>query len=208
MYSGPDLSRIRRVKCDEAKPACGRCTSTGRKCDGYIKDILSSNSLTSQGLALVQRLSTSVSGSAPEKRSFSYYLKNTGPELSGYYDSSFWEKLLLQGAIVEPALKHAIIGIASLHEAFANKRLDYSPDNVEWGFAINQYTKAISSLRRSLATSDQKPLTVLMSCILFVCFDSIRGYFTSAIVRLSIIPLEYSSKLCLGPLAERSQDPT
>ncbi|KAI1759351.1 hypothetical protein GGR53DRAFT_527474 [Hypoxylon sp. FL1150] len=28
-------SEIRRVKCDETKPACTRCTSTGRKCDGY-----------------------------------------------------------------------------------------------------------------------------------------------------------------------------
>lgn len=30
-----DLYRIRRIKCDEAKPSCQRCTSTGRKCDGY-----------------------------------------------------------------------------------------------------------------------------------------------------------------------------
>jgi len=29
------IFRIRRVKCDEAKPSCQRCTSTGRKCDGY-----------------------------------------------------------------------------------------------------------------------------------------------------------------------------
>lgn len=27
--------RIRRVRCDEEKPACNRCVSTGRKCDGY-----------------------------------------------------------------------------------------------------------------------------------------------------------------------------
>ncbi|RMZ82982.1 hypothetical protein DV737_g1778, partial [Chaetothyriales sp. CBS 132003] len=27
--------KIRRKKCDEAKPFCNRCTSTGRKCDGY-----------------------------------------------------------------------------------------------------------------------------------------------------------------------------
>src|SRR5436190_22051754 len=27
--------RIRRVKCDEAKPWCMRCMGTGRKCDGY-----------------------------------------------------------------------------------------------------------------------------------------------------------------------------
>ncbi|KAK4174036.1 hypothetical protein QBC36DRAFT_358451 [Triangularia setosa] len=30
-------SRIRRVKCGEEKPACLRCTSTGRTCDGYDK---------------------------------------------------------------------------------------------------------------------------------------------------------------------------
>lgn len=27
--------KIRHKKCDETKPACRRCTSTGRKCDGY-----------------------------------------------------------------------------------------------------------------------------------------------------------------------------
>ncbi|TQS32088.1 hypothetical protein Golomagni_07605, partial [Golovinomyces magnicellulatus] len=27
--------KIRRVKCDEVAPSCNRCTSTGRKCDGY-----------------------------------------------------------------------------------------------------------------------------------------------------------------------------
>lgn len=27
--------RIRKVKCDETKPDCNKCTSTGRKCDGY-----------------------------------------------------------------------------------------------------------------------------------------------------------------------------
>jgi Fungal Zn(2)-Cys(6) binuclear cluster domain len=32
MQSG---NRIRHVKCDEAKPECLKCTSTGRKCDGY-----------------------------------------------------------------------------------------------------------------------------------------------------------------------------
>ncbi|KAK0666086.1 hypothetical protein QBC41DRAFT_398947, partial [Cercophora samala] len=31
------FDRIRRVKCGEEKPACLRCTSTGRTCDGYDK---------------------------------------------------------------------------------------------------------------------------------------------------------------------------
>lgn len=32
------VPRIRRVRCDEQKPACNRCVSTGRKCDGYVTD--------------------------------------------------------------------------------------------------------------------------------------------------------------------------
>lgn len=178
----PEFCRIRRVKCDEAKPACRRCTSTGRKCDGYVEDILGSNSQASRGLIL-QRLSAAVPGTAEEKRCFSYYLHNSAPELSGYYDSSLWEKLLLQAAIEEPALRHALIGISSLHEAFANKQPDNSLDNEKERFAVGQYTKAIGCLVQSLATGDQKPLTALMACILFVCFESLRGQFTSAIVR-------------------------
>ncbi|QGA20177.1 hypothetical protein EYB26_007878 [Talaromyces marneffei] len=33
--SGCRTCKVRRVKCDETRPACGRCTSTGRTCDGY-----------------------------------------------------------------------------------------------------------------------------------------------------------------------------
>ena len=29
------MEYIKRKKCDEEKPFCRRCTSTGRKCDGY-----------------------------------------------------------------------------------------------------------------------------------------------------------------------------
>lgn len=30
------LYRARRVKCNEAKPACKRCSGFGRKCEGYV----------------------------------------------------------------------------------------------------------------------------------------------------------------------------
>ncbi|KAJ5150527.1 uncharacterized protein N7500_010716 [Penicillium coprophilum] len=35
LKSGCMTCKIRRVKCDEEKPQCRRCVSTGRKCDGY-----------------------------------------------------------------------------------------------------------------------------------------------------------------------------
>ncbi|KAJ5501987.1 hypothetical protein N7463_004861 [Penicillium fimorum] len=35
LKSGCMTCKVRRVKCDEEKPHCRRCISTGRKCDGY-----------------------------------------------------------------------------------------------------------------------------------------------------------------------------
>ena len=46
--------RIRRVKCDETKPACQRCTSTGRTCDGYDSEATASRRPNNQ-LALPSR---------------------------------------------------------------------------------------------------------------------------------------------------------
>lgn len=89
--------------------------------------------------------------------------------------------------MAEPSLRHAVIAIAALHEEFANKRLGgVSPghENSESMFAVNQYMKAISHLRRSLSAGKQAPLTALMSCLLFVCFDYLRGNFDSAMMHL------------------------
>lgn len=105
----------------------------------------------------------------------------------GYYTSSFWEYLILQASVAEPSLQHAVIAIAALHEEFSNRRLGgVSPDheNAKSIFAVNQYMKAISHLRRSLSAGKQAPLTALMSCLLFVCFDYLRGHLDSAMMHL------------------------
>lgn len=174
------------MKCDETKPACQKCTSTGRKCDGYSKEIVITLPNDTQAKAVIQRIHAHVPGSSEEKRGLQYFVTHTAVELSGFYSSSFWEHLILQASAAEPSLRHVVIAIGALHEEFACGRLSYEPQFESKGqiFAYNQYTKAIGHLRRSLATGKQAPLTALMSCILFVCFDSIRGAFESALVHL------------------------
>lgn len=183
------LYRTRKVKCDEAKPNCQRCVNTGRKCDGYSSDILSSN----RNLEVIQRLSTNIPGSSEEKRGFHFFVRNTATELSGYYDSSFWARLILAASTQEPSLRHAVIAIGALHEDFSQKQLlgsacsarpTLTPNEYGTDFALSQYSKAIAALRRSLSNGKQEPLTALMSCLLFVCFDSLRGWFESAMVHL------------------------
>jgi hypothetical protein len=137
-----------------------------------------------QGLDDIQRLYIHTPGNSQEKRAFQYFINRTAVELSGFYSSSFWERLILQASTIEPALRHAVIGIGALHKQYTNETLKYDIDGQSPAFAVSQYTKAIGHLRKSLANGTQAPLTALMSCILFVCFDSLRGYFTSAMVHL------------------------
>jgi hypothetical protein len=180
--------RVRRIKCDEAKPSCQRCSTTGRKCDGYSSDITISSQTPKNSTDLIQRIFVHIPGNAEEKRGFDFFLRNTAAELSGYHDSSFWEKLILAASAEKPSLRHAVIALGALHEDFSRKRLVLpstpSAEDQKTQFARNQYAKAIGTLRRSLSSGKEEPLTALMSCILFVCFDSLRGWFESALVHL------------------------
>lgn len=184
------ISRIRRIKCDEAKPWCQRCTGTGRKCDGYVVPgadgwIASPDDRTNA--IVVQRLITRLPGNTQEKRAFQYFIKQTSPELNGFFTTGFWERLILQASQTEPSLRHAVVAIGALHEEFSQTNEGLPLGQVVGGhlpFAVKQYTKAIGHLRRSLGTGDHSPLTALMSCILFVCFDCLRGYYHTAIVHL------------------------
>jgi hypothetical protein len=137
-----------------------------------------------QGLGVIQRLCIHTPGNSQEKRAFQYFINRTAVELSGFYSSSFWERLILQASTTEPSLRHAVIGIGALHEEYVNGTLNYDIDKRSPAFAVSQYTKAIGHLRKSLANGKQAPLTALMSCILFVAFDSLRGFFSSAMVHL------------------------
>ena len=105
-------------------------------------------------------------------------------ELSGFYSNSFWERLILQISTAEPSLRHALCGIGSLHEEYSNGTLKYDLYTSSPTFAMTQYTRALTHLRKALAKGRQAPLMALISCALFVSFDSIRGHFSSAMVHL------------------------
>lgn len=115
------------MKCGEEKPHCVRCTSTGRKCDGYA--LASKNkrrrkkdaAFDSDNMALVQQISCpslEVFVDKVERRCFAFFRARTVDEFSGYFPSDFWEQLVPRATYYEPCLKHAVIALASLHERF------------------------------------------------------------------------------------------
>ncbi|KIM96653.1 hypothetical protein OIDMADRAFT_88217, partial [Oidiodendron maius Zn] len=115
--TGCQTCRIRRIKCDESKPVCQRCADTGMAC-GYTHVFNYYNSTANYGSLEPLGLQVSIPGTRDERRGFRYYVQKTGPELSSHYDTVLWENLLVQASLAEPALRHAIVGLGSLHEAF------------------------------------------------------------------------------------------
>lgn len=66
----------------------------------------------------------SIPGTTAEKRGFQYFVTNTAGELAGYFNEEFWKGFVLKAALGSSegvsALRHAVVGIAALHEEFAN----------------------------------------------------------------------------------------
>ncbi|KAL8855681.1 MAG: hypothetical protein Q9178_007692 [Gyalolechia marmorata] len=121
-----------------------------------------------------------------ERRSFAFFKDRTLAEISGYFPSDFWERLVPLAAFHEPALKHASIALASLHERFEKgdrSILKSNKDVAEGGFALQQYNKAIRCLITPRG-GNQKPAldTSLVACVLFACFEVREPILTSMLI--------------------------
>ncbi|KAH6896692.1 hypothetical protein B0T10DRAFT_433229 [Thelonectria olida] len=123
--------RIRRVKCDEAKPACQRCLAAKRQCDGYLpQDSTVTRRQLAQAvreLAVVGPVSRALAqyphhhgggGSAmPSNLSlFDVFRNLTAPSTAAFMPSQFWTGELLQLAHSEPAVWHATLALGALHQ--------------------------------------------------------------------------------------------
>jgi hypothetical protein len=129
------------VKCDEAKPECERCTSTSRKCDGYVtpkpkKDAPKLRANVNE-LALGRAINWE-QGDSSERRAIDYFRCHTAPGVASYFDTDFvglffrswsfledrandsfhrqWSRLVLAVSQSEPAVRHALVAVGTLNE--------------------------------------------------------------------------------------------
>lgn len=96
-------------------------------------------------------LPATLAGTEQERRSFHYFCDRTAPELCGFFDCSFWSKLVLQASHGEPAIRHSIIALGSLHESFESggaKSLTAAEADAHRIFSLQEYGKAVQSLIR------------------------------------------------------------
>ncbi|KAJ5993170.1 hypothetical protein N7451_008894 [Penicillium sp. IBT 35674x] len=125
--------KARRVKCDETKPACVRCTTTGRRCDGYAPLKTSFPEYKALAPARARRFPTPYSNTInyPERRDVvrsrdQYTSDNNGDRQEG---SRRWFpmghgtmlKWLLQQALDQPLVLEVILSASAYNYAIVKQ---------------------------------------------------------------------------------------
>lgn len=144
---------------------------------------------------------------AQEGQYFQVFRTHTASELSGFFDSEFWTRSVLQESHSQASIRHAVVALGALYKTLetATNSPPGSPDSGNfdtapnhYSFAVRQYSKAITRLRESLENNETRSQrTVLISIVLFTCFQSFTGDHEAAITQI---------QLGLGLLEERRQD--
>ncbi|CAK7264472.1 hypothetical protein SEPCBS57363_001099 [Sporothrix epigloea] len=205
----PTCNVVRKVKCDEARPACIRCVSTGRICDGYDNQpdgrclVLAhrpSGAAAGDRMSMTGAASTIPSasiytispvsyGDALEARSLLFFKERTISQLQTFFPDDFWNSRILQLALSQDCIRHAVVSLSIHHERYmrlqnvsgrANGSADTSVSDADRAFALKQYNLAIRSLLECKDPTEALQIH-LVSCLIFICIESLQGEIRSAI---------------------------
>ncbi|QSZ36950.1 hypothetical protein DSL72_009041 [Monilinia vaccinii-corymbosi] len=144
---------------------------------------------------------------AEEGRYFQVFRTHTASELSGFFDSDFWTRSVLQESHSEASIRHAVVALGALYktlEAVAESppgsptttsvgahHSPSSPSRVSapthCHFAWEQYGKAVTRMRQSIENNEvRSQRTILISSVLFTCFQSFVGDHKAAIKQVQV----------------------
>ncbi|KAH7149006.1 hypothetical protein B0J13DRAFT_550462 [Dactylonectria estremocensis] len=191
--AGCKTCKIRRVKCDESRPACRRCIGTGRECDGYgiwgCEDGLSStptHTMThSTHLGLISKLSRE------DQLQFHWFAHQTVKRVAGVFSISFWKTLVLQASQTQPAVLFAALALGSAHKRVmlnVGSRNDV-PSSLHLDHqqraTLRYYNTAIQLLHTHFAVKDRASTRIaLISCIVFVCLEYMQQRYETGYAHL------------------------
>jgi hypothetical protein len=124
-----------------------------------------------------------------ESRSLDYYRARVSKEISGYFDTEFWNELVLQLSEGEPAVRHAIVALSSLYEASETSQLLQHPSFDDrykhlMRFAACEYTKAVSALFNRINTNGPRLKVTLVACLVFIWIEFLRNNVDDALTHL------------------------
>ncbi|KAG5811555.1 hypothetical protein H9Q74_004636 [Fusarium xylarioides] len=182
--TGCATCRIRKIKCDEAKPFCEKCVKTGRKCDGY-ESVFRPFPSTPQPIVKPDRGHDNAKEEPP---------LSTG-DLNRYFSTKtiFDVELscneeaeqVLQASLTNDSIRHALLSLRALRGNLESKKEGDTLETDEqqrlsYNYGLQQYSKALTSLASNLAYSSPNSLkSALLCCQVLISVEQVRGNFAA-----------------------------
>ncbi|KAF7596047.1 hypothetical protein BBP40_003827 [Aspergillus hancockii] len=163
--------KTRRVKCDETRPYCLRCSRPGRLCEFPEPE-----TTVPRETEVPSSLSLRIFKTPRECGYFNYFRFETVVDLSGWFSWYFWERLVLQMAHSESVVRRAAVALGALH-------VDGLPQvqSGENQYALQHYGEALSGLRRLLGEGSLRSMDAcLTTCFLLSRFEVLRQNYDAA----------------------------
>ncbi|KAK1987589.1 hypothetical protein LZ30DRAFT_745655 [Colletotrichum cereale] len=221
--------RTRRLKCDETRPFCRRCTAMGKVCEGYADRGESRSSGRRPPLPSPPTPSVSVArcnthtglaGLSPSnKRHFEWFVRETPNRLPGMFNSPYWTTLVLQASSTEPAILYAMLALGAVHEKEmgiaepCNVKDDEagersSPNtNTADHLSLHYYNKSISLLQPHLLKPGTESTRVaLIVCTVFVCLEFMQKRYKTGFLHFGY-SLQLLGNLLRNRTSATSPDP-
>ncbi|RDW71533.1 hypothetical protein BP6252_08096 [Coleophoma cylindrospora] len=119
-----------------------------------------------------------------EDRLLHFFFTTTATTLSGHFAKDFWLQRVSQMLPSVPCVRHAVVALAAVHQELRFKYLsDLSIADIR-SFALRQQAAAINKLQAFMASSSEQFDVPLITCILFVCLESLMGNLSAALMHL------------------------
>ncbi|KAI1375205.1 hypothetical protein F4677DRAFT_455094 [Hypoxylon crocopeplum] len=160
---------------------------------GFVKGLTPPQTPVDSTLTLYRPSTLSFDSS--EGQYFQLFRERTASELSGFFDSSFWTRSVLQECHSEEAIRHSVVALGALYKTL--EKMSESPpgspsglvemtDNAvrHWEVAFKHYSLALNSMVSSTSQDQSSQRTSLMATVLLACFDSFIGDHKQAIVQI------------------------
>ncbi|KAF5578886.1 transcriptional regulatory moc3 [Fusarium pseudoanthophilum] len=182
--TGCATCRIRKIKCDEAKPFCEKCLKTGRKCDGY-ESVFRPFPSTPQPIVKPDRGQDNAKEEPPLSTDDLSRYFSTKTIFDVEIGCNEEAEQVLQASMTNDSICHALLSLRALRgnleaknegdtsETDAQQRLSYN-------FGLQQYSKALTSLASNLAYPSPESLkSALLCCQVLISVEQVRGNFSA-----------------------------
>ncbi|KAH7318986.1 hypothetical protein BKA65DRAFT_541174 [Rhexocercosporidium sp. MPI-PUGE-AT-0058] len=207
------ISRARRVKCDEKKPACDRCSNFGRVCGGYPST--DDNPLPRDHPPVIRKLLSKPLQAAPSPISSAQVSTISPPpplnhsplslppgvafqeERCYQYFCHFRDVTSLEfSSGFDPALWRSLVAQAcdtfpirtlvvatAALSIFVNGPLHQTSEQ-HLEYALQKYGEALKGIREMVAARRDSTRVALISALLIFCFESLHGDFGRAMTHI------------------------